>query len=201
MAMMSIMTAIGLAAPAGLNAYLTLLIVGLAARFTGLITLQPPFDLLTNTWILLLLGLLLSVEVFADKVPAIDTINDLIGTIVRPTAGAILALASTREIGLDPVLAGALGIIFAGGVHGLKATARPVVTATTGGLGNPIISMVEDIVAAAAAILTLLAPLAGFLVVVTVVALLLAAVVALRRRLRWFGPRRNPPGAAQAGNP
>jgi hypothetical protein len=199
--MTGIMTAVGLAAPAGLNAYLTLLIVGLAARFTGLITLQPPFDILTNTWILLLLGLLLSVEVFADKVPAIDSINDMIGTVVRPTAGAILALASTREIGLDPVLAGALGIVFAGGVHGLKATARPIVTATTGGLGNPIVSMVEDIAAAAAAILTLLAPLAGFLVVVTIVALLLVAVIRLRRRLRWFGPRRGPPGAARAGHP
>jgi hypothetical protein len=189
----AIMTAIGLAGPAGLNAYLALLIVGLAARFTGLITLDAPYDFLTNTWVLVLLGLLLSVEVFADKIPAVDSINDLIGTIVRPAAGGILALASTQGVGVNPVLMGALGVILAGSVHGLKATARPVVTATTGGLGNPLVSMIEDIAAAAGTILTLLAPVVGFLVVTIVLIILITLAVQLRRRLRRFGAGRPPP--------
>jgi hypothetical protein len=189
----AIMTAIGLAGPAGLNAYLALLIVGLAARFTGLITLEAPYDFLTNTWVLLLLGVLLGVEVFADKIPAVDSINDIIGTVVRPTAGGILALASTQGVGLDPVLMGALGVILAGGVHGLKATARPVVTATTGGLGNPLVSMIEDIAAAAGTILTLLAPVIGFIVVVVVLIIMITLAVQVRRRLRRLGSRRPPP--------
>lgn len=194
--MLGIMTAVGLAAPAGLNAYLVLLIVGLAGRFTGLITLQAPYDILTNTWVLLLLGVLLSVEVFADKIPAVDSINDLVGTVVRPAAGAILALASTQSIGLNPVLAGALGILLAGSVHGLKATVRPAVTATTGGLFNPLVSMIEDMAAATGAVLTLLAPVIGFVVVVVVLALLALAAVQFRRRLRR--QRRGGPPAPSA---
>jgi hypothetical protein len=180
----ALLTAIGLAAPAGLNAYLALLIVGLAARFTGLIQLEAPYDLLTNTWVLVILGLLLGIEVFADKIPAVDTINDLIGTLIRPTSGAILALASTRAVGLDPVLAACLGLLLAGGVHGLKAGARPVVTATTAGLANPMVSIIEDILAAAGVILTLLVPLVGALLVLLTIGLLLGTLLWLRRWLR-----------------
>jgi hypothetical protein len=177
----AIMTAIGLAAPAGLNAYLVLLIVGLAARFTSLITLEPPYNMLTNTWVLIVLGALLTIEVFADKVAMVDSINDMIGTVVRPAAGAILSLASTQTVGVDPVLAAILGLVVAGSVHGLKATSRPAITATTGGVGNPIVSMVEDILAAAAAILTLLVPVVGLLLVVLFVLLMIVLLVKVRR--------------------
>jgi hypothetical protein len=116
----------------------------------------------------------------------VDSINDIIGTVIRPAAGAILALSSTREIGLDPVLAAALGLILAGSVHGLKATARPVITTTTGGLGNPLVSMIEDILVAAGVILTLLAPVVGFLLVLVLIIGLLLLVFMVRRRLRGW---------------
>lgn len=187
--MTAIFTAIGLSAPAGLNAYLALLIVGLAARFTELIRLEAPYDLLTNTWVLVILGLLLGLEVFADKIPAVDTINDLIGTVVRPTSGAVLALAGTREVGLDPILAAILGLIMAGSFHGIKATSRPVLTATTGGLANPVVSMIEDILAAAGVILTLLAPLVGALLVLVLLVILIGTALWLRRLVRRRPPR------------
>lgn len=159
--------------------------------------LEPPFDALANPWILLLLGLLLTVEVFADKIPVVDTINDLIGTAVRPTAGAILALAGTREVALDPVLAAGLGLVVAGGVHGLKATSRPAVTAVSGGLANPIVSMIEDILAAGMTILTLLAPVAGLVLVVAVIGGLAYLAWRVRRWFRRSGRRRGaaPPRA------
>jgi hypothetical protein len=180
--MTPLLTAVGLAAPAGLNAYLALFIVGLAARFTSLITLEPPYDVLASPWMLIVLGLLVGVEVFADKIPAVDTVNDLIGTVVRPVAGAVLALASTREVGLDPIVAAGLGLLLAGSVHGAKALTRPAITASTGGLGNPVVSMIEDMVAAAGVVLTLLAPLVGFILAV----LLLVGMTAL---VLWVGRR------------
>ena len=90
----SIFTAFGLSASAGLNAYLPLLIVALLARFTSLITLGPPYDLLTNGWVMAVTAILLGIEVFADKIPAVDTANDILQTFIRPTAGAILFAAS-----------------------------------------------------------------------------------------------------------
>lgn len=194
MPLTGILTAIGLATPAGLNAYLALLIVGLAARFTDLIRLEAPYDLLSNTWVLVTIGVLLSVEVFADKLPGIDSINDLVGTVVRPAAGAILALASTREVGLDPVLATILGLLFAGSAHGVKATARPVLTTVTGGLANPVVSMIEDVVAAGAVVLTLLAPLVGALLVLLLLVILVLIWRWLRTRLARAGRRPDPAG-------
>lgn len=182
-----------------------MLIVGLAARFTSLISLQGPYNILTNTWVLLLLGVLLAVEVFADKIPGVDSINDLIGTLVRPTSGAILSLASTQGIGLDPVLAGALGLLVAGGMHGLKATSRPMLTATTGGLANPFVSMVEDLFAAAAAILTMLAPVVGLIIVLVLIVAMAGLLLTLRRlikrAIRWNWGKESRPDASSGSTP
>ncbi len=181
----SILAGFGLAAPAGLNAWLPLLIVGLMGRFTNLIRLNPPFDLLTNTWVLVTLGVLLLIEIFADKIPAIDTANDIIHTFIRPTAGGILFAAHSGAVGgIDPVLAFVLGLLAAGSVHAVKATSRPLITATTGGIGNPIVSFIEDMVAGVTTVLAIVAWPVAF----TIMALLLA--LAMYAILRWRARRR-----------
>ena len=84
-----VFTAFGLSASAGLNAYIPLLVVALLGKFTNLIHLQEPWDALTSWWIIgLLVGLSL-IEFFADKIPAVNHVNDIIQTFVRPAAGAI----------------------------------------------------------------------------------------------------------------
>src|SRR3954451_3673999 len=139
----------GLSSPAGLNAWLTMLIVGLAARFHLFnITLKAPYDTLTNTWVLVVLGVLLLIEIFVDKIPAVDSINDIIQPFIRPVAGGILFGAYSGAVGgLEPWVAFILGVLAAGTVHATKTAARPVVTATTGGIGNPIVSFLEDMLA------------------------------------------------------
>ena len=181
----SILSGFGLAAPAGLNAWLPLLIVGLMGRFTNLIKLNPPFDLLTNTWVLITLGILLLIEIFADKIPAIDTANDIIHTFIRPVAGGILFAAHSGAVGgIDPALAFVLGLLAAGSVHAVKATSRPLITATTGGIGNPIVSFLEDMVAGVTTVLAIVAWPVAF----TIMALLLA--LAMYAILRWRARRR-----------
>jgi len=102
----SIFTAFGLSASAGLNAYVPLLVVALTARFTDWITLTEPWDAMRSWWVigaLLILGL---VEFFADKIPAVNHINDIVQTFIRPTAGAIAFAASANVITeVHPVLA------------------------------------------------------------------------------------------------
>lgn len=173
-------TAFGLASTAGLNAYIPLLVTGLVARYTALITLPQPFNALENGWVLLTLGVLLLIEMTVDKIPAVDTVNDVIHTVVRPAAGAILFAGQSGHIGIDPTLAIALGLIAAGGVHATKATVRPIVTASTAGVGNPFVSVIEDVLALIGALLAIVMP------VIMMLLLLVAAVLIAR----WWLSRR-----------
>jgi hypothetical protein len=171
--MIHLLAAFGLSAATGLNAYLPLLIVGLLARYTDLIVLRSPWDALANAWVLGVLAVLLVIEMTADKIPAVDSLNDVIQTVIRPTAGAILFAASSNVISeMSPVLAMICGVLVAGGVHAVKATVRPAITATTAGIGNPIISTAEDVVSGATTLIAVLLPgLAAILVVLVAVAL------------------------------
>lgn len=174
-----IAAAFGLATSAGLNAYIPLLMVALVGRLSiiadwDLLRLQEPWDALTSWWIIALLAVLLLIEVAVDKIPAADTANDVIQTVIRPAAGAIVFAANANVItDLHPILALACGLFLAGGVHAAKATARPVVTATTAGVGNPLVSLAEDILATIISFLSIVIPLLmGAIVVVALTTLI-----------------------------
>jgi hypothetical protein len=156
-----VFTAFGLSASAGLNAYIPLLLVGLIARYTDLMKLNSPWDTLASPWIILLLCVLVIIEMLADKVPAVNHINDVIQTFIRPAAGAVAFAASANVITeVSPVLALASGLLVAGTVHVAKAGAlRPAVTVTTGGIGNVPVSIAEDIVSTVLSILAIVVPI------------------------------------------
>jgi hypothetical protein len=109
-----------------------------------------------------MLGILLIIEMLVDKIPAVNHINDLIQTFIRPVAGAVAFAASTNVIhGINPVLALACGLLVAGGVHLVKSAAvRPLVTATTAGAGNVPVSIAEDITSTVVSFLSILLPIA-----------------------------------------
>ncbi len=182
----SIATAFGLSASAGLNAYLPLLIVALTAKFTSLLTLNEPWNVLTNWWVIGVLAVLLLIEMTVDKIPAVDTLNDLLQTVGRPAAGAVLFAASSGTIGdLHPVVAFIAGLLLAGGVHAAKSVARPAVTATTGGAGNWLVSIIEDILALIGSILAILVPI---LVVLATLFLFLMAILWRKRHKTKASP-------------
>ncbi|MFN8380502.1 MAG: DUF4126 domain-containing protein [Anaerolineales bacterium] len=160
--LLGVFSAFGLSASAGLNAYIPLLAVGVIAHyFPNTLVLSKPFDLLANPWILILLGILVIIEMVADKIPAVNHINDLIQTVVRPVAGAIAFAASAHVVtNISPVLALACGLLVAGSVHTVKSAAvRPAVTAATAGAGNLPVSIAEDIFATITSVLALVIPL------------------------------------------
>ncbi len=166
-----IFTAFGLSASAGLNAYIPLLLVGLLARYTNLIHLNKPWDTLSNAWIILLLCVLVIIEMLADKIPAVNHLNDAIQTFIRPAAGAIAFASSAHVVSnVHPVLALAAGLLIAGTVHVAKAGAvRPMVTATTGGVGNVPVSIAEDVVSTVVSVLSIVLPvLIGTLLIVLI---------------------------------
>ncbi len=173
-----IFSAFGLSASAGLNAYIPLLVVALLARFTHLIKLNAPWDVLSSWWIIGLLVILSIIEFFADKIPAVNHVNDVIQTFIRPTAGAIAFAASARVISdVHPVLALALGLLVAGGVHAAKsAVIRPAVTATTAGAANVPVSIAEDLVSTAVSLISALAPVVIAVLFIAVLIWILARI-------------------------
>ncbi|GIM91532.1 DUF4126 domain-containing protein [Paractinoplanes toevensis] len=190
--MLEALTGTGLAASAGLNAYIPLLVMGLLARFSSLIDLPSGWSWLSNGWVLVILGILLAVEVVADKVPVVDHVNDVVQTVVRPTAGGLAfgAGSSSQTVTVSdpgsffsshqwvPVAA---GVLIALCVHGFKAAARPVVNVSTAGFGAPVASTVEDIGSVLMSVLAVLMPV---LVLVGLGLLGWAAFAVMRRRRR-----------------
>jgi len=158
-----VLTGLTLAAPAGVNAYIPLLPVALAERF-GWLHVDAPYNMLGSWWAIALVGVLLVVEVVADNIPAVDHANDAVQTVVRPAAGGLLAMAASGQGAAGSALLLVAGILIAGGVHAVKASARPAVNVSTAGIGAPVVSTIED---------------AGALVV--------RAVVIRRWRRRWRG--------------
>ena len=158
---MDILAAFGLSASAGLNAYIPLLVVSLLAKFTDLINLSEPWSAMESWWIIGLLIVLSLIEFFADKIPAVNHINDIIQTFIRPTAGAILFAASASVITeVHPVLSLAAGLLIAGSVHIVKSAAvRPAVTATTGGAANVPVSILEDVLSTVLSLLSVVLPI------------------------------------------
>ena len=174
-ALFGIFSAFGLSASAGLNAYIPLLVVGVIAHYTNWIKLSQPYDLLANPWILILVSVLLIIEMLADKVPAVNHINDIIQTVFRPAAGAIVFAASAHAVtGVNPLLALACGLLVAGSVHTVKAVAvRPAITATTAGAGNVPVSIAEDVIATVLSILSIIIPILVGVFLVIFVALII----------------------------
>ena len=171
--LLGVFTAFGLSASAGLNAYIPLLVIGVIAHYTDWITLNNPWDLLANPWVLIVLGILVIIEMLADKIPAVNHINDAIQTFVRPAAGAIAFAASANVItDISPVLALICGLLVAGSVHVVKAgVVRPAVTATTGGAGNVPVSIAEDIISTIMSILAIVVPILIAIILIVMIVL------------------------------
>jgi hypothetical protein len=187
-----LLTGFGLATAAGLNAYIPLLALGLLSRFTDLVTLPHGWAWLENGWVITIVAALLVVEVVADKIPALDSINDAVQTFVRPTAGGIVfgsgTAAQTAAV-TDPGafahtgqwIPVAIGVVTALVVSLTKSTVRPAANIATAGMAAPVLSTVEDIFSVGLVFAAILIPV---LVLVAVVALVWAAMRIVRRRRR-----------------
>jgi len=153
---------LGLAASAGLKTFLPLLMMALAARFDLFgVDLGGPFAWLTSTAALAALSVATAVELIADKVPVVDHALSAFGFLARPAAGALAAAAAFSAH--DPTTAAVAGLIVGAptalAFHTAQSSARVASTATTGGLGNPLISAAEDVMSFLTALLALAVPI------------------------------------------
>jgi len=192
----------GLATAAGLNAWMPLLVLGLADRFLPAVELPAGWAWLSSDLALWIVGALLVIEIVADKIPAVDSVNDAIQTFVRPAAGGIAfgAGASAETVRVDdpdlftgtawvPVV---VGIVIALGVHVLKSMARPAANVASAGLAAPLVSTAEDVTSLTLSVLAILLPLVALVVMI-------GLVVALVLAVRWWRARRRARAADSSG--
>lgn len=181
-----------LAAAAGLNAWIPLFLLGLAAKVLPAVVLPAGWSWLSSDLALWVIGALLVLEIVADKIPALDSLNDVVHSIIRPAAGGIAfgAGASARTVAVAdpgtffsentwiPVVA---GIVIALVVHAAKATGRVAANAATGGIAAPVLSTTEDITAFVLSAAAIVVPVVA---AILLAGLIIAIVVVVRRRSR-----------------
>ncbi|GAA3468253.1 DUF4126 domain-containing protein [Nonomuraea roseola] len=184
--MLAALTGLGLSTAAGLNAYIPLLVVGVLANLSDAVKLPDGYGWLSNWGVLAIIAVLLLAEFVLDKVPVVDSVNDAIQTAVRPASGGVVFSATAAAAEIDsstwmtenPWAGWLIGIVTALAVHVLKSTARPVVNATTGGLGAPVVSTVEDAGSLGVSLVAIFLPV---LVLVLLAALAVFAWWAIRK--------------------
>jgi hypothetical protein len=171
----SLCTAFGLSAAAGLNAWLPLFAGALAQRL-DLVDLAQPFDDLSGTVALVVLAVLTIADFVGDKIPGADHVLHAVGTVIAPVSGAALFTGQTgADTDLPTLAAVLLGGSVAASIHAGRATVRPISTVGTAGLGNPVLSLIEDLASLGLVVAAFIVPVLAALAVIALAALILLA--------------------------
>ena len=143
-ALSAIAVALGAGWASGLNAYAAVLVLG-SAQWLGLVTLPPDLQVLASPWVMAVAALLFAFNFLADKIPYVDSINDVLHTFVRVPAGGLLAYGATAGISPElAVIAGLLGGTLAAGTHVAKTGSRALINTSPEPFSNIAASLVED---------------------------------------------------------
>jgi hypothetical protein len=174
-----------------------MLALGLLDRFTPLVALPSGWDWLSSDLALIIVAVLTVLDIVADKVPAIDSVNDIVQTVVRPASGGIVfgAGSSAQTVSLDdpaqffsaqawlPII---LGAVIALVTHLAKASTRAAVNTVTLGAAGPLLSTGEDAMSIGLIASAILAPV----LVLLLIGGLIAMAITLARRFRAMRARR-----------
>jgi len=195
--MFEIFTAIGLAIAAGLNAYIPLLAVGLLSRFTDFLNLPEGWLWLESDVALVIFAVMVVLEFIADKVPVVDSVNDVLQTAIRPASGgALFAVGVDADTSFDsfgaflesPAIPWmVLGIVLALIPHIFKLIIRPIINFLSAGFGAVASSVIGDIMTVVLIILAIFAPI---LIPVAIVLMVVASVKLVQRLLRLKNERK-----------
>lgn len=179
---------LGFSLAAGVNLYATVAVLGLASHF-GWVALPPQFRAFDNPYIIGAALVMYGVEFVADKIPWLDSLWDIVHTVIRPLGGALIAVTALGEASpAMKVVAALVGGTVAASSHLTKAGTRAVANASPEPFTNWALSLGEDGLVVGLGLLALAHPLAALAVSVVLLAcfLLLLRVVArgVRRLFR-----------------
>lgn len=175
-----------------MNLYATVAILGLAARYDWVV-LPPQFAVFDHDIVIGIATAMYLIEFFADKIPYVDSLWDLVHTAIRPVGGALIAVATLGDA--SPVVEGLVALLggtVAASSHLTKASTRAVANTSPEPFTNWFLSVGEDFVAVALVYLALQYPVAGLAVATALLLLIVVfAAVIVRTALRWLSRRRS----------
>jgi hypothetical protein len=193
-----LLAGLGLATSSGLNPWIPSLGLAVAIR-TDLIQPVSGMDWLGSNYAIGAFLVLLIADFVGDKVPALDSAVHAVGVVVHPVVGgALVAAQATLLSDVHPALAWIAGGAVGGTIHAARATLRPAVTVSTAGVGNSIVSLIEDAVSLVLAVMAIVVPILGFMAAIAIVVMIVRRIRRRRdepaiepsspRPQRWSGP-------------
>lgn len=143
-ALAAIAVALGAGWASGLNTYAAILVLG-GAQLLGLAALPPDLQVLASPWVLGVAAVLFALNFLADKIPLVDSANDVLQTVVRVPAGALLAYGAAGQLSPEvAVIAGLLGGTLAAGSHIAKTGTRALINTSPEPFSNIAASLTAD---------------------------------------------------------
>jgi hypothetical protein len=181
---------LGFSFASGVNLYATVAILGLASRY-GWVSLPPQFQAFNNDIVIWTAVVFYVIEFFADKIPYVDTVWDMIHTLIRPVGGAFVAVTTLGEA--SPAVTGLVALLggtVAAGSHMTKTSTRAVANASPEPFTNWILSVGEDLFVVGLGFLALQYPVLALAVALVLILLIIVfAAVIVRTVKRWFARR------------
>jgi hypothetical protein len=181
---------LGFSFAAGVNLYATVALLGLAARF-GWVSLPEQYQAFNNDWLIGAAIAMYLLEFFADKVPYVDTLWDIVHTAIRPVGGALIAVTTLGEAspGTQALIA-LLGGTVAASSHLTKTSTRAAANASPEPFSNWFLSLGEDVFVVGLGYLAMAHPVAAlFVAAILLVVIASFALVITRAVRRWFRRR------------
>ncbi|WP_042386068.1 DUF4126 domain-containing protein [Streptacidiphilus melanogenes] len=180
----------------GVNAYAVVLLMGLLGRYDGVAAVPPALE---RTDVLIAAGVLFVIEAVADKIPYVDSLWDLVHTVIRPIAGGVVAalLAGHAHGSLPTLAAAAVGGGTALVSHLIKAGLRMGVNTSPEPFSNIVVSLAEDLGVAGLVTLALFHPVPAAVIAGCLLAGGVALVLFTLSRIRRFWQRRKERRAAR----
>ena len=181
---------LGFSFAAGVNLYATVAILGLASRY-GWVSLPPQFQAFNNDIVIGAAVVMYLIEFFADKIPYVDSLWDVIHTAIRPVGGALIAVTTLGEASPTvEALVALLGGTVAAGSHLTKTSTRAAANASPEPFSNWFLSIGEDLFVVGLGFLALKYPVAALVVAAVLFVLMVVFAAVIVRKVRaWFRRR------------
>lgn len=181
---------VGFSFAAGVNLYATVAILGLASRY-GWVSLPPQYQAFNHDVVIGIAVVMYLIEFFADKIPYVDTLWDIVHTAIRPVGAALIAVTTLGDASPTvEALVALLGGAVAAGSHLTKTSTRAAVNTSPEPFSNWILSLGEDLFVVGLGYLALTHPIAALVVAGVLLTLILVfAAVIIRTVRRWFARR------------
>ncbi len=176
---------LGLSFVSGINLYATVAVVGLCTRYNLVQGLPHDFSLLANDAVIFVALFLYTIEFLMDKIPGLDTLWDLLHTLIRPFGGAMLALLQLGEASpAMEIIVFMLGASMASIAHVTKTGTRLIVNASPEPFSNSILSIAEDVSTVGLSFLSLAYPKLSFFISLSLVAVICFLLPLIYRTVR-----------------